>query len=263
MLNFACSAGYLPLTLTLSLREREQQASDWYLADGRWANSGAGVIERRWTFLPLPRGEGRGQGEPSVAHPTVQSVANGARLWSQTQPQHVALAGSVGDFGRAAAGALHTYLFSVSPNFSLSPRGTTGGRVGEGGVRALLGDAPPLPVPLLPQGRRGRRDKGESLNRYSHTAAIQRIGGAVRCFVITAFLAVALLAGCAVGPDYHRPAALVANPMPAAFGDAAISNASKWKTAEPSAHLARGDWWEMYDDPELDQIGRASCRERV
>src|SRR5438093_13669054 len=44
-----------PLTLTLSLREREQQASDWCLADGRWANSGTGVIERRWTILPLPR----------------------------------------------------------------------------------------------------------------------------------------------------------------------------------------------------------------
>ncbi len=147
-----------------------------------------------------------------------RSIANGVRLWSQTQPPHVALAGSVGDFGRAAAGALHTYLFGVSPNFSLSPRGTTGGRVGEGGVRALLGDAPPLPGPLLPQGRRGRRDKGESLNRYSHTAAIQRTGFVVRCFVIAAFLAVALLAGCAVGPDYQRPAALAGNPMPAAFG---------------------------------------------
>ena len=24
-----------------------------HLADGRWANSGTGVIERRWTILPL------------------------------------------------------------------------------------------------------------------------------------------------------------------------------------------------------------------
>src|SRR3989442_1242092 len=63
-----------PLTLTLSLREREQQVSDWCLAEGRWANSGSGVIERQWTVLPLPRGEGRGEGEPSAAHPTIQSV---------------------------------------------------------------------------------------------------------------------------------------------------------------------------------------------
>ena len=78
MLQFACSTEYFPLTLTPSLGElgeREQQASDWCLADGSWANSGAGVIERRWTFLPLPKGEGRDEGKPSLAHPNVQSVA--------------------------------------------------------------------------------------------------------------------------------------------------------------------------------------------
>ena len=74
MLQFACSTEYFPLTLTLSLGEREQQASDWCLADGRWANSAKGVIETRWTILPLPRGEGGGEGERSGAHPTVQSV---------------------------------------------------------------------------------------------------------------------------------------------------------------------------------------------
>jgi len=72
MPHFARLTGYFPLTLTLSLREREQQASDWCLADGRWATPGAGVIERRWTILPLPRGEGRG-GRRSGAHLTVQS----------------------------------------------------------------------------------------------------------------------------------------------------------------------------------------------
>src|SRR5437867_4121743 len=74
ILFFAFSTEFFPLTLTLSLREREQHGSDWCLADGRWANSGTGVIERRRTILPLPRGEGRGEGEPSVVHPAVQSV---------------------------------------------------------------------------------------------------------------------------------------------------------------------------------------------
>ena len=74
MLPCACSTEYFPLTLTLSLRKREQHASDWWLADGPWANSGTGVIERRWTILPLPWGEGRREGKRSVAHPTVQSV---------------------------------------------------------------------------------------------------------------------------------------------------------------------------------------------
>ena len=66
---------------------------------------------------------------------------------------------------------------AYSPDFSLSPRGTSGGRVGEGGVRGSLGDAPPLPDPLLPRGRRGARDNGETLNTYAagrlrHTLSI-------------------------------------------------------------------------------------------
>ncbi len=83
MPDFACSTEHLSLTLTLSLREREQQASDWCLADGRWANSGMGVIERRWTILPLPMGEGRGEGEPCVVHPTFQSVNCGVHRFDR------------------------------------------------------------------------------------------------------------------------------------------------------------------------------------
>ena len=74
MLHFACSTEYFPLTLTLSLREREQRACVWCLADGRWADSCPGVIEKRWTILPLPRGEGRGEGDPSVVHPTFNQL---------------------------------------------------------------------------------------------------------------------------------------------------------------------------------------------
>ena len=37
MLYFACSTEYFPLTLALSLKGREQQASDWCLANACWA----------------------------------------------------------------------------------------------------------------------------------------------------------------------------------------------------------------------------------
>ena len=74
MLQSVYSTDYFPLTLALSLREREQQASDSCLADGCWVHSGTSVIETRWTILPLPKGEGRGEGEPSVAHLASTSV---------------------------------------------------------------------------------------------------------------------------------------------------------------------------------------------
>src|SRR6266516_4826697 len=73
-LHFAESTEDFPLTLPLSPREREQQDRGWRLADGCCANSGKAVIARLRTILPLPKGEGRGEGEPNVAHPTVGSV---------------------------------------------------------------------------------------------------------------------------------------------------------------------------------------------
>jgi multidrug efflux system outer membrane protein len=42
--------------------------------------------------------------------------------------------------------------------------------------------------------------------------------------------------------------------MPAAFAGATSTNATEWKPAQPSAHLARGSWWEMFGDPELNGL---------
>ncbi len=53
----------------------------------------------------------------------------------------------------------------------------------------------------------------------------------------------ALAAGCAVGPDYRRPAA----PQPAAFKEA-------WQPAQPADDVPRGAWWRAYGDPLLDEL---------
>ena len=60
-----------PLTLTLSLGEREQRPRNTCLAHTGLANSVAGMAERRATIPPLPWGEGWGEGKEDVAHPTV------------------------------------------------------------------------------------------------------------------------------------------------------------------------------------------------
>jgi outer membrane protein, multidrug efflux system len=63
-----------------------------------------------------------------------------------------------------------------------------------------------------------------------------------------------LLAGCAVGPNYQRPEAFGTNAMPASFAGAAATNTGEWKPAQPSAHLPRGSWWEMFGDSELNRL---------
>ncbi|WP_175715842.1 efflux transporter outer membrane subunit [Burkholderia ambifaria] len=55
-----------------------------------------------------------------------------------------------------------------------------------------------------------------------------------------------LLAGCAVGPDYHRPDTSI----PAAFKEAPAG----WKVAQPADRADRGPWWSVYDDPQLDAL---------
>ncbi|MDD5331002.1 MAG: efflux transporter outer membrane subunit [Sulfuricella sp.] len=58
-------------------------------------------------------------------------------------------------------------------------------------------------------------------------------------------LAIPALAACTVGPDYVRPSV----EAPAAYKEA-----GSWKAAEPADHLARGKWWEIFGDPQLDAL---------
>jgi len=74
--------------------------------------------------------------------------------------------------------------------------------------------------------------------------------------LIGAIAVTAGLAGCAVGPDYQRPAALAGRPLPAQFTDVPATNnfTGGWKIAEPSAQLPRGDWWQIFGDAELNRL---------
>jgi len=65
---------------------------------------------------------------------------------------------------------------------------------------------------------------------------------------------VLVLAGCKVGPDYHRPEPLGTNARPGSVSGPPATNAGAWKPAEPSAHLPRGAWWRVFGDPELDRL---------
>lgn len=59
-----------------------------------------------------------------------------------------------------------------------------------------------------------------------------------------AVIAVAVLAGCAVGPKYQRPVAQA----PAAW-----SNEGPWREAAPKDAIPKGAWWEVFHDEQLNQ----------
>jgi NodT family efflux transporter outer membrane factor (OMF) lipoprotein len=68
-------------------------------------------------------------------------------------------------------------------------------------------------------------------------------------------MATCLLAGCRVGPVYNRPAASAQAP-PAAYKEtpSEAQDAGDWKVAQPQDAMLRGKWWEIYNEPELNDL---------
>lgn len=73
----------------------------------------------------------------------------------------------------------------------------------------------------------------------AHNRSRKRIAGTI--YVLN----VLTLAGCTVGPNYHRPTAEVP-PIYKEVGD--------WKTAQPNDQQLAGNWWEIFQDPQLNAL---------
>ncbi|WP_206999877.1 efflux transporter outer membrane subunit [Trinickia mobilis] len=75
----------------------------------------------------------------------------------------------------------------------------------------------------------------------------QSRAGIPRVLTIAVAAAAAIaFAGCAVGPNYQRPAAAV----PAAYKE----TPEGWKVAQPSDQTDRGNWWTIYNDAQLNAL---------
>ena len=66
------------------------------------------------------------------------------------------------------------------------------------------------------------------------------------CRLLGLLIGLGLLAGCAVGPRYSKPPATV----PQTYKEAP----ENWKAAQPSDQIARGKWWEIFQDPQLNSL---------
>ncbi len=63
-----------------------------------------------------------------------------------------------------------------------------------------------------------------------------------------------LLAGCTVGPNYHRPDAATAPAWKENTIPPPNPPNGTWKQAEPSDGVLRGQWWDLYSDPQLSAL---------
>jgi len=68
-------------------------------------------------------------------------------------------------------------------------------------------------------------------------------------------MAAIVFTGCRVGPAYHVPAAASQAP-PAAYKETPSQSADSgdWKVAQPQDAMLRGKWWEIYNQPELNDL---------
>jgi NodT family efflux transporter outer membrane factor (OMF) lipoprotein len=66
-----------------------------------------------------------------------------------------------------------------------------------------------------------------------------------RSVATTCLAGMLLLSGCAVGPRYHRPPVEV----PPAYKEA-----GNWKPAQPNEQSLGGNWWEKFQDPQLNAL---------
>ena len=78
--------------------------------------------------------------------------------------------------------------------------------------------------------------------RRNRAAVLERSSLQWAC---TLGFSVLLIGGCTVGPKYVRPTASV----PSEYKENA-----NWKQAQPRDEIAKGKWWEVYQDPQLDSL---------
>jgi NodT family efflux transporter outer membrane factor (OMF) lipoprotein len=65
---------------------------------------------------------------------------------------------------------------------------------------------------------------------------------------------VALIGGCRVGPPYHAPAPPTVTAPNYKESTVNFQDTDGWKVASPHDAMIRGNWWEIFGDPELNAL---------
>lgn len=68
-----------------------------------------------------------------------------------------------------------------------------------------------------------------------------------------ALIGLLFVSGCSVGPQYHTPS-LQSPPAYKELTPADFKDTDGWKVAQPSDSVLRGNWWETFNDTELNKL---------
>ncbi|QNI34253.1 efflux transporter outer membrane subunit [Alloacidobacterium dinghuense] len=74
-----------------------------------------------------------------------------------------------------------------------------------------------------------------------------------KALTLTVAVTVLPLAGCMVGPKYKTPAAITA-PSFKETPPASFAEQDGWKPGQPSDTKLKGDWWTLFQDPQLNEL---------
>jgi len=72
-------------------------------------------------------------------------------------------------------------------------------------------------------------------------------------WALAAVIGTVFISGCAVGPDYHRPASTA----PAHYKAETLGS---WKEGRPLDQVPKGDWWEIFADETLSQLEQRAAQ---
>src|SRR3974377_248204 len=71
---------------------------------------------------------------------------------------------------------------------------------------------------------------------------------------LSAALVVMTLTGCTVGPKYNKPAAIAPTSPNYRGATTDLPEGQGWKVASPSDQMLHGKWWEIFQEPELNEL---------
>ena len=73
-------------------------------------------------------------------------------------------------------------------------------------------------------------------------------------FTVIALASLALLGGCRIGPPYHAPAPPAITAPNYKESTVNFQDTGGWKVASPQDAMIKGNWWEVFGDPELNGL---------